>query len=262
MHPLERSIDIGIVVLVEHIQRRTQSPGQDGWVLRDDRHSRSQIRQTNFGDVFGLVSSSRLPTLNLPMPSIVIRPLVASTKRKKLSAKVDFPHPVEPTIPIFSLGETEKLIPCSTSGRSGCISDFSPWSPYGTYGITNDELLDSDRARFRPGCGRTRLDELRRLLPELGVPVISMAVRIIECMCSLLDPLQRNHALLELHETPHDEQQVVRNGRSESERETGLRSGDRWREKDYHSCEAQDDSGEDIEPRRKPSVDRPIDQCR
>ena len=79
-------------------------------------------------------------------------------------------------------------------------------------------------------------------------------------MCSLLDPLQRNHALLELHETPHDEQQVVRNGRSERERETGLRSGDRWREKDYYSCEAQDDSGEDIKPRRKPSVDRPIDQ--
>jgi hypothetical protein len=53
------------------------------------------------------------------MPSIVIRPLVASTKRKKLSANVDFPHPVDPTIPIFSRGETEKLMPCRTSGKSG-----------------------------------------------------------------------------------------------------------------------------------------------
>jgi hypothetical protein len=47
---------------------------------------------------------------------------VASTNRKKLRANVDLPHPVDPTIPIFSLGATEKLIPCNTSGKSGWAS--------------------------------------------------------------------------------------------------------------------------------------------
>lgn len=35
---------------------------------------------------------------------------------------MDLPHPVDPTIPIFSLGATEKLIPCNTSGKSGWAS--------------------------------------------------------------------------------------------------------------------------------------------
>ena len=54
-----------------------------------------------------------------PIPSITIRPCVASTKRKKLNARVDLPQPVEPTMPIFCRGATLKEIPCRTFGKSG-----------------------------------------------------------------------------------------------------------------------------------------------
>jgi hypothetical protein len=72
------------------------------------------------------------------MPSISIEPSVASTKRKKESASVDFPEPVRPTsamnidqaeqvsassspkMPIFSPGWILKFRPCSTLGSSGC----------------------------------------------------------------------------------------------------------------------------------------------
>lgn len=52
-------------------------------------------------------------------PSILIHPEFNSDNRNKHTPNELFPDPVLPTIPIFSLGSTSKLIPLRTSGKLG-----------------------------------------------------------------------------------------------------------------------------------------------
>lgn len=107
------------------------------------------------------------------MPSMTIRPEWASTNRKKLRARVLLPHPVAPTIPIFSLGFTEKEIPCSTLGRSGYTESIMAHDcRYSdTDGISDDKLLDRQSTLVGPTSGWSRLDELGCFLRNLGIPV-------------------------------------------------------------------------------------------
>lgn len=83
---------------------------------------------------------SRMPSLEMSMPSISMLPESNSTKRKKARAlrgrvkrqfrphssplalnshRVDFPLPVRPQTPTFSPGLMSKLTLCSTGGSSG-----------------------------------------------------------------------------------------------------------------------------------------------
>lgn len=122
MNSAQSGVNVGIVVLVKHIQSRSERSREDGRILRNDGDSTSQISQANLGNVYRIISTKEdlRGEPYSPSPSMTIRPPAASTNRKKLNAKVDFPQPVDPTIPTFSCATTSKLIPWSTLGRSGC----------------------------------------------------------------------------------------------------------------------------------------------
>ena len=51
--------------------------------------------------IVSLLRRSVSPILDISRPSIIIRPPVASTKRKKDNAKVLFPEPVRPKMPTY-----------------------------------------------------------------------------------------------------------------------------------------------------------------
>lgn len=65
-------------------------------------------------------------------PSIITRPPVGSTIRKRVLIRVDLPQPVRPTMPIFSRGLMLRLKPFSTRSRSSlyrtCNSQHMQWS--------------------------------------------------------------------------------------------------------------------------------------
>ena len=58
-------------------------------------------------------------------PSITTRPPVGSTMRKRVLIRVDLPHPVRPTMPIFSRGLMLRLNPFSTRSRSSLYRTYS-----------------------------------------------------------------------------------------------------------------------------------------
>lgn len=59
------------------------------------------------------------PILVMSIPSRVMVPSLGSVKRSKDMARVDFPEPVRPNRPTFSLALREKEMPRMTAGRSG-----------------------------------------------------------------------------------------------------------------------------------------------
>lgn len=66
-----------------------------------------------------LLRKSFVPISAILILSIIIEPSVDSINRKNARAKVDFPLPVLPTIPIFSFALMENDNPFKTGSRSG-----------------------------------------------------------------------------------------------------------------------------------------------
>ena len=59
------------------------------------------------------------PNLEISQPSIKILPFSISTIRNSALSMLDFPAPVRPTMPTFSVGEIVKDNPCKTGGSPG-----------------------------------------------------------------------------------------------------------------------------------------------
>jgi hypothetical protein len=110
------------------------------------------------------------PRVLMSIPSMEIFPLLASTKRKNERARVLFPEPVRPTTPIFSPGNTWKLRPWRTSGRSGYQGsrEFKDGSEvWYKYRVADGEVLTNDFASGRPWNGRTGLLSFRRFTRQI-----------------------------------------------------------------------------------------------
>lgn len=51
--PAEGGVDVGVVVLVKDVERRSQGAGENGRVLRDDGEAAAKVGETDLADVFG-----------------------------------------------------------------------------------------------------------------------------------------------------------------------------------------------------------------
>ncbi len=60
--------------------------------------------------IVSLLRRSVSPILDISRPSIIIRPSVASTKRKKDNAKVLFPEPVRPKMPTYGNSQIGTIV--------------------------------------------------------------------------------------------------------------------------------------------------------
>ena len=72
------------------------------------------------------VRSDLSPTFEISMPSIAIEPSSSSKMRKSSWTRVDFPEPVRPTMPTFSLGAICRFRLISTRSNSGLYRAVTP----------------------------------------------------------------------------------------------------------------------------------------
>src|SRR5882757_2206446 len=90
-----------VFVLVEYIKCRSQGSTKDGRILCSVLGQYLPLgRIYTRGMMVSLLRRSESPIVEISRPSTVTHPSVASTKRKNESARVLFPEPVRPRMPI------------------------------------------------------------------------------------------------------------------------------------------------------------------
>jgi len=82
---------------------------------------------------------------------------------------------------------------------------------------------------MRPACSRSRLDEFRSFLFQLGISTLSAQSWYICQVDILIDTFQSDHTLFELYETSNDEQETLLDGTRECKGESGHRGIYAWR---------------------------------
>lgn len=110
-----------IVVDVTGVQVVSDRPFEECCILRNNRQSTSEIQKANVGGVQTIDTALALARSGEHRPGVrvthLILPAVGSMILNNAKVRDDFPAPVRPTTPIFSLALMSSVMSLSTGSR-------------------------------------------------------------------------------------------------------------------------------------------------
>jgi hypothetical protein len=100
---------------------------------------------------------------------------------------------------------------------------------------------------MRPTCSRSRLNEFRSFLFQLGISTLLARKQRRYLLDILVDTFQSDHTLFELYEPPYNKEETLLDGTRECERESRHGGIYTWRKKAGKGSKPNNHCREDIE---------------